>query len=283
MRWSEIQFRLHGPQHLRERLQEGVPLPSWVRRDLLLLLVLICTSAGILRAGETKLLSVDETVRLVQNGFIRMTISDPNGSKLNPAARPEIRKILEDGTQRKMWLAAFAALAHLGDDKDVPYIEQLLCQKGSQIDNVAVHFRIIGSTTMLRFMKHKQRNQASDLLERLLTPQFWHGVDLGNYWWLWGVPPADEKEDGAKELDAALFVLSHYTYWDDFPPKGDDFPQKAIEMMQHVKGKRWAEKKLAQIANAYHERSAKEWRRWGGLTERDSNNRAGESGPPPTP
>ena len=134
--------------------------------------------------GKVELYSVEktiETAKKVLSGYWWGPLSrpfDPAKCPLNPAALPEMYRILEDPKQREDWDGMVSYIALLGGDEDVDKLESILLRyKGKKLDQGEKMF-LYHIQWAVSAMESRKIPKAEKLVDRMMEPQYWQTLHI---------------------------------------------------------------------------------------------------------
>jgi hypothetical protein len=131
---------------------------------------------------EIKKWTVEETIKKVREGYCRAVVRDYitlfRETRLNPDARSEMYRILNDKNEAKVWANAVTFFAIVGQEEDVPKLVNLIeKRKGTAIDSntddMFTYIIITMSVLELRGIKG-----AGNMMDKMITPEYWQNLNM---------------------------------------------------------------------------------------------------------
>jgi hypothetical protein len=132
--------------------------------------------------AEIKKWTVEETVEKVREAGFHEVLYNYGDlfleTRLNPDARPDLYRILNDKTKTMPWDNVFAYFALVGQEEDVPKLLYLVEKcKGTTVDSdtewMFSHVIDIMSRLELRGIK-----SAGSVMDKMITPEYWQQLDI---------------------------------------------------------------------------------------------------------
>ena len=119
-----------------------------------------------------------KTVREVRFSDVCSVTSVDRGTYLNPDARPEMHRILNDKNEAKIWGNVVIYFGALGQEEDVQKLLGLIEKyKGTTLDNYADDM-VFGSISAMSMMENRGIKGAGDAMDKMITPEYWQSLDI---------------------------------------------------------------------------------------------------------
>lgn len=151
-----------------ERLSDPMMVPV-----LLMWIALCCASA----CQASEYLSVEATLRMVDVRYVD-TIPKAEAEKwnrLNPAAGPELRRIISRQSESRRWAGAIAVLGRIGEEEDIPLFVQLPWRLSAGYDEIQIDTAHAVFTALGEYAA-KEKGSARDILVKMAHPSYWSGI-----------------------------------------------------------------------------------------------------------
>ena len=122
-----------------------------------------------------------ETAKTVLSGYWWGPLShtfDPAKCPLNPAALPEMYRILEDPNQQNDWGDIVSYIALLGSDADVEKLESVILRyKNKKIDQ-SEKMILFDVQSAISAMESRKIPKAEKLVDRMMEPEYWQTLHI---------------------------------------------------------------------------------------------------------
>jgi hypothetical protein len=121
-------------------------------------------------------MSIPETVEFVQRAYCGLTDMDPvvnESRRANPAARPQLYRMLQDPAHKDVWPQIVGSFAYLGRKEDIAKLEAFMFTRSGVLEGfdynaVMMVFAAYGG------MAERGTAEAGAKLKEMMNAEYWH-------------------------------------------------------------------------------------------------------------